>query len=94
MRQVMHESLESDLLPSTGVPSPVAPPYGPVLPDYTSIIKSQPFNLRDIILQLEPHDARVSIDIRRSKLVADALKEGRKKKFDPRKNLKVCNCQV
>ena len=32
----------------------------------------------------------LSIDIRRSHLLKDAMKESKKKKFDPMKNLSVC----
>lgn len=40
-------------------------------------------------LQLPLHDS-FTIEIRRSHLLRDALKEARKKKFDVMKNIRVC----
>ena len=39
-------------------------------------------------------DEVIGINVRRTFLVADALREGGKKKFKPGKKLKVCICGV
>jgi len=66
--------------------------------------RKEPENLQEVLQVLahklpafdaddddEEDGGTLSIDIRRSFLLPDALREGHKKKFNPSKNLKVCN---
>ena len=91
-QQVAENSLV-DSLPS----SPIAPPYSPLTPPlwYADVHVFQSFitfiyRLEDIIHSFKFDEGTLNIEIRHSNLVHDAFKEGKKKKFNPCKILKVC----
>ena len=48
------------------------------------------FSLGDIIRSIPHEEGTVAIDVRRKHILSDALKGGRKKKFNPKMMLKVC----
>ena len=71
--------------------------------EHTLMSRKEPENLQEVLQVLarklpafdanddDEGDGTLSIGIRRSFLLLDALREGHKKKFNPSKNLKVCN---
>ncbi len=68
-----------------------------VLHDVVLVLTCKCFSLATEIQSLEQeHDSNypLCISVRRAHLLADALREARKKRFDPKKSLKVMTVKI